>query len=141
MQDQLERDGYQRLGTSSIFARPGFTNIAYSDGDEVENRLLTVLKRASDLSIYSPEPAQECIDWPSTYHFSSTRSNLVRPFAHALRGDVIELGAGCGAITRFLGETARSVLAVEGSMRRCEINAERVRDLKNVKVVASELTK
>jgi SAM-dependent methyltransferase len=140
MQNQLERDGYQRLGTSAIFARPEFTNIAYSDGDEVENRLLSILKRASDLSIYSHELAQECIDWPSTYHFSSTRSNLVRPFTEALRGDVIELGAGCGAITRFLGETANSVVAVEGSMRRCEINAERVRDLKNVQVVASELT-
>lgn len=52
---------------------------------------------------------------------------------------VLELGCGCGAITRYLGELGANVTAVEGSMARARIAAERCRDLQNVKVVAEDL--
>ncbi len=48
----------------------------------------------------------------------------------------MEIGAGCGAITRYLGETGAQVTALEGSLRRAHITAERCRDLPNVEVVA-----
>jgi GT2 family glycosyltransferase/SAM-dependent methyltransferase len=57
-----------------------------------------------------------------------------------LRGcRVLEVGAGCGAITRFLGETAAEVVAVESSRRRAGIARARTRDLSNVAVVEEDI--
>ena len=53
--------------------------------------------------------------------------------------DVLEIGAGCGAVTRYLGETGAKVLALEGSERRAAIARSRCRDLENVIVVAEKL--
>jgi hypothetical protein len=49
---------------------------------------------------------------------------------------VLEVGAGCGAISRYLGEVGAQVLALEGSPYRASIAASRCRDLANVTVVA-----
>jgi len=136
----LTAEGYSSTPYPKVFAKDDFESIAYSDGDEVEQQLLLTLKRVSDVSVLSPELQVECRDWTSTYHFSHNRANLLRPFEDSLKGKVLELGAGCGGVTRYLGETAHQVVAVEGSIRRCEINSERVRDLTNVSIVASELS-
>ena len=71
-------------------------------------------------------------DWPSQYHLDAARANLLRPIAPASGATVLEIGAGCGAITRFLGETGATVLALEGSLARARIAASRCRDLDNV---------
>jgi SAM-dependent methyltransferase len=111
----------------------------YSDGDELEERLLSIVRNASDLGASSDELQGAITDFASRYYLSSSRANLLRPVAHLLRGRVLEIGAGCGAVTRFLGEQALDVVAVEGSPRRAAIAAARCRDLPNVAVVASAL--
>jgi SAM-dependent methyltransferase len=136
----LEQEGYLPTDNYRILAKPTFISIDYSDGNDTENFLLETLKSAEDVSVLSEELMIACKDWVSTYHFSHTRANLLRPFKDSLTGSVLELGAGCGAVTRFLGETAQEVVAVEGSLKRCEINAERVRDLENTTIVASEIS-
>ena len=60
------------------------------------------------------------------------------PFGSSLSGDVLEIGAGCGAITRYLGECGGNVLAIEGSQRRAAIASCRTRDLSNVTVLAEK---
>lgn len=66
--------------------------------------------------------------------------NILRPFArHLAQSAVLELGAGCGAITRYLGELGANVVAVEGSQRRASIAAERCRDLSNVTILCDRL--
>lgn len=118
-----------------VWTRPGVAaDYDYSDGDEVEQRLERVIAGASDLAVGSTELAAHIVDWPSLYHLSPRRADLLRPLEHLLTGRVLEVGAGCGAITRFLGEAAREVVAVEGSARRAGIAASRVRDLDNTAV-------
>jgi SAM-dependent methyltransferase len=108
----------------------------YNDGNDTENYLLGLIKASSDLGTGSGELVKGIRDWPSLYHLSPQRADLLRPFSGYLKGkSVLEIGSGCGAITRFLGETASSVVAVEGSARRASITAERCRDLPNVRVV------
>jgi GT2 family glycosyltransferase/glycosyltransferase involved in cell wall biosynthesis/SAM-dependent methyltransferase len=124
---------------TGVLKRSDFSGIRYSDGDKVETRLLSVVTSASDVSIFSPELRMACTDWPSTYHLSPARANLLRPIADQLTGDVLELGAGCGAITRFLGENGANVLAVEGSLRRAAIARARTRDLDNVSVALDDI--
>ncbi|SFO39701.1 class I SAM-dependent methyltransferase [Nitrosospira briensis] len=121
----------------NVWVRAEYGGISYSDGKEVEERIAGIINNAEDLTTLSAELASHCTDWPTTYHLSRKRANLLRPFEDQLRGkSVLEIGAGCGAITRYLGETGMEVLALEGSLSRASIAASRCRDLANVKVVA-----
>lgn len=112
---------------------------AYSDGVEVEERLLSVVSNAKDRSTFSQELAESICDWPTEYHFSRFRHCLVRPLDLHSGDRVLELGCGCGAITRFLGEIGANVVAVEGSLARARVAAERCRDLANVRVVVDDI--
>lgn len=123
-----------------IWARSNYSSISYSDGEEVEARIAGIINKASNISVLSTELASCCNDWPTTYHLSRKRANLLRPFENYLCGkSVLEIGAGCGAITRYLGEIGAKVLALEGSLRRASIVASRCRDLANVTVMAEAL--
>jgi hypothetical protein len=106
----------------------------YSDPDESERYLEAVIRASADRSFGSDELARHIRDWPSYYHLTARRGDLLRPFPSLLFGSVLEVGAGCGAITRFLGENAPSVVAVEGSARRARITAARCAGLPNVSV-------
>ncbi|USV58815.1 glycosyltransferase [Aeromonas encheleia] len=126
----------------SIYIRNGHCGIDYSDGDQVENNILNIIKNAKDVSVHSSELRAQCVDWPTTYHFSAVRSNIMRPFKENLKGAyVLEIGAGCGAITRFLGECEANVHALEGSIRRAEIARLRTKDLDNVDVICERFDK
>jgi GT2 family glycosyltransferase/SAM-dependent methyltransferase len=112
------------------------TAFAYSDGDEVEERIAAAIKSSNDVSLQSEELRRFQVDWPSIYHLSATRANLLRSIGDVFKGaSVLEIGSGCGAITRFLGEAGAQVVALEGSPRRASIAASRCRDLPDVAVV------
>src|SRR5690606_8430594 len=133
--------GYVRDAVSGCWLpvtdRPGFS---YTDGDALEAGLLARVQATADRSVLSPELSAAVTDWPSRYHFSPRRANLLRPFTHWLKGrSVLEIGAGCGALTRFLGESGARVLALEGSPRRAAVAAARCADLDHVTVVGDSL--
>ena len=137
MKNELSDKGYEFDKEQNIWIRPDYEGIPYSDGDVVEKRIGSAIAETVDLSVLSPELKKYCKDWPSLYHLSSERANILRPFAPELKvSSVLEIGAGCGAITRYLGETCAQVIALEGSPRRAAIAKSRVRDLPNVTVVS-----
>lgn len=141
--DALRREGYARDAESGVWV-PGASSLrppfSYSDGSEVERRLLDSVRSVGDRSVLSPELRLKITDWPSRYYFSPVRSNLLRPLAQHLHGkSVLEIGAGCGAISRYLGECGARVLALEGSFKRAEVAAARCEDLPQVQVVADDL--
>ena len=118
MKIQLSNKGYVVDQERNIWSRPEYGGINYSDGDDTELRIHKIIERATDLSVLSTELRQHCTDWPSLYHLSGARANILRPFSQSIHGDVLEIGAGCGVITRYLGECGVNVLALEGSPRR-----------------------
>lgn len=138
MKNTLEKLGYQLDPKSQIWIRPEFQGIAYNDGDETELRIGKIIETTSDISVLSTELRGQVTNWPSLYHLSSTRANLLRPYKDSLVGDILEIGAGCGAITRYLGEQGANVLALEGSPRRAAIARSRTRDLQNVTVLSEK---
>lgn len=110
---------------------------SYSDGEEVERKIFDIVSSAQDLSSTSRELAGCITDWTLKYHLSALRGNLLRPFLKNFSSKkILEIGAGCGAITRLLGESGSKVIAVEGSDTRASIAAARCRDLPNVDVIA-----
>lgn len=106
----------------------------YSDGDVVENVILNAIQHAKDVSLGSIELSSKINDWPTRYHLSAQRADLLRPLENLFNGDILEIGSGCGAITRYLGECGANLTALEGSYRRAVITAARCRDLTNVHV-------
>jgi glycosyltransferase involved in cell wall biosynthesis/SAM-dependent methyltransferase len=128
---------YQLDSEHKIWLHKNYAGISYSDGDAEENHIKSIIDHAMDVSVLSPELAGHCTDWPTLYHLSRKRANVLRTFEEDLRDkEVLEIGAGCGAITRYLGEIGANVLALEGSPRRASIAAARCRGLDNVTVVA-----
>ena len=107
----------------------------YSDGEAAEQYLEEVFNAASDLSSRSAELQSAIKDWPSEYHLSSDRANILRGFNLEGVQRVLELGSGCGAISRYLGEQGFIVDAVEGSAPRARLGKMRCRDLDNVRVI------
>ncbi|WP_295624654.1 bifunctional 2-polyprenyl-6-hydroxyphenol methylase/3-demethylubiquinol 3-O-methyltransferase UbiG [uncultured Nitrosomonas sp.] len=138
MQSFLSQAGYISNAEADIWSRPEYCGIAYSDGDEVEQRIEQIVRSTKDLSVLSSELRSHCTDWPSLYHLSGVRANILRPFESDLNGHILEVGAGCGAISRYLGECGATVLALEGSLRRAAIARLRTRDQPNVMVVAEQ---
>ncbi len=113
----------------------------YSDGAPAEDYLRSVLRDATDLSSTSYELQKKIKDWPSEYHLSNKRANLLRGlnFSHVKR--VLELGCGCGAITRYLGEQGIHVDAVEGSRARAELALSRCQGLDTVNIIQANFNK
>lgn len=136
MQDILSLNNLEQ-SDSLVYLLPnvGEASFEYSDGAETERYLYDVLSKASDLSCRSPELQSAIKDWPSEYHLTSDRSNLLRPFDLSGVSRVLELGSGCGAISRYLGEQGFIVDSVEGSRIRAALGKLRCRDLDNVRVI------
>lgn len=124
---------------AGVWCRPDFFGLDYSDGPEVEARLLRVICEAARVDTFSPELRAAITDWPSEYHLSRARHCLLRPLGIRSGDRVLELGSGCGALTRYLGELGAEVTAIEGSCARARIAALRCRDLPSVRVYCENL--
>jgi GT2 family glycosyltransferase/SAM-dependent methyltransferase len=137
---EMFKSYYKVDSESGCWVKPGsHHDWAYSDGDDVEGRLYQLLAATTDRSVLSSELAAKITDWPTRYYFSAQRANLLRPLQELLRGSVLEIGAGCGAITRYLAETSAQVVALEPSARRARIAAKRCEGMAHVQVVVDDL--
>lgn len=117
-----------------VLSSPGLT---YADG--AEDRLAEIVAGAADISSASKELADGATDWPTSYSLSPTRANLLRSVE--LRPDmrVLEIGCGCGPLTRYLGENVAAVDAVEPMPARARVARLRTRDLPGVEVCVGTL--
>ena len=111
------------------------SDFGYSDGADEEHYLINVLNNANDISLDSAELRKSCRDWVADYHLSAVRANLLKSINISPAAKILEVGCGCGALTRYLGEQGFSVDAVEGSAQRADISALRCRDLDNVQII------
>ncbi len=125
------------LEESGIYFLAGHEKFAYSEGPETEAYLLELFERAKDLSVNSRELESGIRDWPSRYHLSRERSLAYQALNIPPAARVLEIGSGCGAVTRLLGERAAEVLALEGSPRRAAITRARARGLDAVQVLCA----
>jgi SAM-dependent methyltransferase len=112
----------------------GPTDYTYSDGKLVENYIYRSIRGAKDVSSDSDELMRRVKNWASYYHLGIGRSNIFKVLDLPLQSRVLELGCGCGAITRYLGERFETVHSIEGSEFRAKIARERCRGLDNVKI-------
>lgn len=122
-------------------AQPGKTSdkYLYTDGSSKEAYMLDCLREAEDLTVDSPELQSKATKWTYRYHLGQGRSGIFK--ALGLHGDlkVLELGAGCGALSRYLGENCGSTDCIESSRIRAQIAKERCRNLDNVNIFCCDI--
>lgn len=82
MKLKLSEWGYRINSTTNVWSKPDYSGIAYSDGDEVEQRIAAIINQASDLTVLSAELRQHCTDWPSLYHLSTQEPTFCAPLNH-----------------------------------------------------------
>lgn len=107
----------------------------YSDGD-VENYILELVKNGKT---YSDAAADENF-FPVYYHLSPERENILNWYPLKKTDDILEIGAGCGAITGVLCRNGGAVTSVELSKRRSEINHIRNGQYRNLEIMAGSLS-
>jgi SAM-dependent methyltransferase len=130
-----------RQVSDNFYVANNTDTFTYSDGAKDESHLLDIVRTAKNLSTTSWELNDTAKTWVDRYHFSVHRGAIVRCLSFASSQRVLELGAGCGAITRALGERFHHVDAIEGSPRRARICAMRCEGLQNVQVFAADIDK
>lgn len=108
----------------------------YSEGP-VEEELLKIVKE---------EPSERFNEiiagngtWNVMYHLSDKRGNIADFIPIQKKHRVLEIGAGCGAITGTLAKKAFKVTAIELSYRRSQINAWRNKDFDNIEIIVGNL--
>jgi len=110
----------------------------YLDGSEDD--LLNIFKNPSfdenrDWYKYST-------NWPLKYHLSPLRKNLVNWLNFGKNSiNVLEFGAGCGAITSYFVslDNVERIVAVEGEKKRAEIIKLRCKNAVNLEIVVSNI--
>lgn len=125
----------RKIGNVSFIVLKDNTREEYSDG-EIEERLLRHFKQKNPDNL---KFEQENPGWATTYHFSSERQNILNWYDFQPGSTLLEVGAGCGALTELFTDRCEQVTAIELSPRRAEINAHRNRNKKNLEIVVGNL--
>lgn len=102
----------------------------YSEGP-IEQELLELVKSTDNLDQVVENDGR----WPVFYHFSHLRENIINWYPICCQDYVLEIGAGCGAITGALCKMAKKVVSVELTKSRSEINFERHKDINNLELI------
>jgi SAM-dependent methyltransferase len=106
----------------------------YSDGD-IENDIAAIVKEGKS----STEALAHETRWPVIYHLSPLRRNLLEWYNFPADSSILEVGAGCGALTELFCEKAKNVVAVELSKRRAEIIMARLKKKKNLSIYVGSI--
>jgi 2-polyprenyl-3-methyl-5-hydroxy-6-metoxy-1,4-benzoquinol methylase len=102
----------------------------YSDGDEVEQKMLDITKNNEDYESIVAKTK----DFPIYYHLTKEREVICTVMDIAKTDEVLEIGSGCGALTGALASLAKSVECIELSKRRSLINANKNSMYENIEI-------
>ena len=108
----------------------------YSDG-EIENQIYEYVKQQKDIH----DVLVQDMKYPLLYHLSELRENILNWYPFRENAVILEVGAGCGALTRLLCQKAKKVVAVDISKRRAAINYERHKQYENLDVVVGNVNR
>jgi SAM-dependent methyltransferase len=113
---------------------------SYRDGAEEALYDLLLAAEESELGSTDDTLLSRTEGWAQQYHVHPARANVVRPLTIPDGARVLEIGAGCGAVSRYLGETGAQLDALEPVPSRARVARARTRDLPNVEVFVGELS-
>jgi len=109
----------------------------YSEG-AAEDVLLDLVTRYSEDDY--EHVIQNSRSWSVMYHLSHIRENIVTWLPISKKSRILEIGAGCGAVTGGLAKLGKHVDCVELSKKRSLINATRHREYGNIDIIVGNYT-
>lgn len=115
------------------------SRIEYNDG-EIESYILDCVSKYNSTEPYS-DWEKMIKDWPSEYHLSWVRTNILAPLDLKPTDRVLELGGGTGMLTHYLASRVKEVISYEGTLLRGQCIAARCAAFDNVTTVVSEFSK
>ena len=104
----------------------------YTDG-AIEDEMLEIAKTCPEEKWN--QVIAERKSWPILYHYSHIRENILSWIPFTGNESVLEIGAGCGAVTGALCKKAAKVTCIELSRKRSMINAWRHKDFRNLQIL------
>ena len=104
----------------------------YCDGS-TENDVISYLKEYGEKNIN--RVFEKDLRWPVYYHITPIRKNILKWYPFKENAEVLEVGAGMGAITNVLCEKAGFVTAVDLSKQRTSAIIERCKDKENLELI------
>ena len=102
----------------------------YNEGDEVEEKVLEVVKTTDDYT----QVLKSDNRWPILYQLSKQRENIILPMDLKKEDEVLEIGSGMGAVTGALERNCKKVDCIELSKRRSLANAYRNKSYNNIEI-------
>ncbi|MHC1788799.1 class I SAM-dependent methyltransferase [Solidesulfovibrio sp.] len=106
--------------------------IGYSDGSEA-----WLLRFFTEYAVNEYELYPKDAPWAVRYHLSPRRKTLLSWIDFGPGGRILELGAGCGALTAHLAGLPHSLTAVEGSPDRAAVIRARLQHAPNLEIVTA----
>ncbi len=110
----------------------GEGTIGYMDGSEA-----ALLRFFTENAVNEYELFPKDTPWAVHYHLTPRRKTLLSWIDFGPGGRILELGAGCGALTAHLVTLPHAVTAVEGSPQRAAIIRARCRTAGNLNILAA----
>lgn len=107
-------------------------DIGYSDGSEAY-----LLRFFEENAVNEYELFPKDAPWAVRYHLSPRRKTLLSWLDFGPGGRILELGAGCGALTAHLASLPHRVTAVEGAAERAAVIRARLRRADNLEIVTA----
>lgn len=129
--DSQEQEYISRIGKIKLNLKHYPGEDLYCDG-AIEDELLEIARDYSTVEFQ--RIIEEKKSWPVLYHLSALRENIVEWLPIDKKMKVLEIGAGCGAITGALAAKAGEVTCIDLSKKRSMINAYRHVDCDNVMI-------
>ncbi len=108
----------------------------YSDGD-IEDVILNIIDSTKGKEY--GQAINNNFSWPTYYHLSDLRKNILNWYSFKEDSCVLEIGCGMGAITPVLCDKCKSVTAVELSKRRATAAQHRCHDKNNLEIIVGNL--
>lgn len=104
----------------------------YSEGS-IEDQILEIVK--NEPPEHYNETIARMMTWNGLYHLSDIRGNIADFIPIQEKHKVLEIGAGCGAVTGTLAKKAEKVTVAELSYKRSLINAYRNKGASNIEIL------
>ncbi len=108
----------------------------YCDGD-IEDKIINII--ADNPTTDYEQSINANYSWPTFYHLTHIRQNILSWYPFNKSSDVLEIGCGMGAITELLCQKCSSVTAVELSQKRATATYLRCRNYDNLEIIVGNL--
>ena len=111
----------------------------YSDGELIEQQILEYVKSCPTGDYYGI--LEQNLQWPVFYHLTHMREGILNWYDFKPGCDILEIGAGMGAITGLLCEKAGTVTSVELTLPRAKVIEERCKKYENLTILVGNFNR